>query len=225
MRIVSQILSYTFHPFLMPIYGLLLLFYLPTNPVSYLKSDALYHFDPKAKQIFLIVLGVLTFVAPALSLMIMRLNKMITSLKLENRRERIYPYTLVSFYFILSYIYVRYQIPYELMHPALLGFLFGILVALVVAFIINYIGIKISLHAVGTFGLCGAILAYNQTQLPIPPDIGYTNLSAVLLIFVTSGMVCTSRVYLAAHSLKEVVLGMLTGFLILYFCVRYGLFI
>lgn len=225
MRYFSQSLSYAFHPFLMPLYGLLCLFYLPTLPVTYNRLDALYFFPEEAKAIFLIVLAVLTFVAPAISLLIMRMNGMITSLHLEDRSERIYPFSLVTFYFILAYIYVRYQIPIELMHPALLGFLFGMLVTLLIGFIINFSGLKVSLHAVGVFGVTGGVLGYMQTQLPYFQTEQFANLSVVMILFVISGLVCSARVYLKAHTLSEVIVGTFLGFTCLFICVKFGLFI
>ena len=217
-------LSYLCHPFLMPAFGLYLMFELPTEPVGMRKMDALYYFPIEYKKPLMFVLGVLTFAAPAVSLMIMYWNRIISSLKLENRKERIYPFILVSFYYILAYIYVRVQIPETAMHPALLGFLFGILVVFVTAFIINFY-IKVSLHALGIFGICGMLLGYSQTQLPPDGVSGVANLEVIAGLIVLAGLVAAGRVYLKAHGLKEVLLGMALGFGVLFLCVRTGFYI
>ena len=117
-------ISYIFHPLLMPLLGMYFLFELPTIPDSYFVFDALYFFPDEYKIRLYIVLGVLTFLAPLISLLIMRWNGMITSLHLEKREERVYPFTIVSFYYLLSYIFIRYQWPEQLQHGAFVGFIF-----------------------------------------------------------------------------------------------------
>jgi hypothetical protein len=186
--------------------------------------DALYTFPPEWKKPLLLVLSILTFVAPAVSLLIMYWNRLITSIKMENRKERIYPFILVTFYYVLAYFYVRAQIPDNAKHPALLSFLFGILVVFVIAFIINFY-VKISLHATAIFGLCGMLLAYNQTQLPFELGGGFPNLNIILGLFVIGGMVTAARVYLRAHDLKETLIGMALGFSILFVTVKYSLYL
>lgn len=217
-------LSYLSHPFLMPALGLYLMFELPTDPVGMRKLDALYHFPLEIKKPLMFVMAILTFAAPAVSLMIMYWNRIITSLKLENQKERMYPFILVSFYYILAYIYVRIQIPVTAMHPAMLGFLFGILAVFLIAFVLNFY-IKVSLHAMGIFGVCGMLLGYSQTQLPPKGVSGVANFEAIIILLVLAGMVAAGRVFLKAHSLKEVLLGMALGFGVLFICVRTGFYI
>jgi hypothetical protein len=217
-------LSYLCHPFLMPAYGLALMFYLPTEPVGMRKMDALFYFPAEYKKPLLVVLGVLTCVAPAISLMIMYWNRIISSLKMEHRKERIYPFILVTFYYVLAYVYVRIQIPDTATHPALLGALFGVLLVFIVAFIVNFY-MKISLHAIGVFGLCGMLLGYNQTQLSVVGSQNFPNFEIILGLLILAGFVSAGRIYLKAHDLKETLAGMVLGFGVLFIVVRNGLFI
>lgn len=217
-------LSYLFHPVFMPILGLYLLFSLETKPVSYKMYDALYHFPDIAKYYLYIIVGILTVIAPILSLLIMYWNKIIKSFSLMDRRERIYPFILVVFYYLLVYVYVRYQFPDELKHPALVGFLFGTFVTFLVCLIVNFF-VKISLHAVGVFGLCGMLLGYSQTQLPAFEGQTATNLFIIIYLFAVAGLVSGGRLYLKTHSLSEIILGVFIGFSILFFSVKYGVYI
>jgi len=217
-------LSYIFHPLLMPILGLYFLFELETIPNSLYKFDALYYFPDVAKIRLYIVIGVLTFAAPLLSLLIMYWNGLITSLHLEKREERVYPFFIVSFYYLLAYIFVAYQWPQELKHSAFVGFLFGMLLVFVITFLLNF-WVKISVHAVAIFGVLGLLIGYNQTQLTAFEGESIPNLMFILLFSIISGLVVTARLYLKAHSLKEVLIGMLIGFAGIYTCVKFGIYI
>lgn len=216
-------LSYIFHPLLMPILGLYFLFELETIPNSLYKFDALFYFPLVAKIRLYIVIGVLTFAAPLLSLLIMYWNGMITSLHLEKKEERVYPFFIVSFYYLLAYIFVAYQWPEELKHPAFVSFLFGMLLVFVLTFLLNF-WIKISVHAVAIFGVLGLLVGYNQTQLTAFEGESIPNLMFILLFSIICGLVVTARLYLKAHTLKEALLGMIVGFAGIYLCVKYSIY-
>lgn len=217
-------LSYIFHPIFMPLLGIYFLFSLETRPVSLYKLDALFYFPSEAKIFIYIIIGILTILAPLLSLLIMYYNKMISSLTLENKEERTYPFILVSFYYLLAYIYVRTKIPLELQHPALVGFLFGILLIFIVSVIVNFY-LKISLHAAAIFGVAGMLLGYSQTQMPIFVEAGPTNLYIILYFLIVAGLVSGARLFLKAHSLTETLLGSVLGFFVMYVIVKFGLYL
>lgn len=217
-------LSYIFHPLFMPLMGLYFLFALETRPLSYFTLDALFFFPTEAKYFLYVIVGILTVLAPILSLLIMYYNKIISSLTLEKKEDRTYPFLLIGFYYLLAYFYVRYQIPPFLQHPALLGFLFGVVLVFVFCFLINFY-VKISIHAAAIFGISGMLLGYSQTQLAANPEMGYPNLYVILYLFFVAGLVSGGRIFLKAHSLKEILLGAVIGFGIMYVTVKYGLYI
>ncbi|MEX1001149.1 MAG: phosphatase PAP2 family protein [Crocinitomicaceae bacterium] len=217
MKYFFTVISYLFHPFIMPLLGLFILFESPTLPNSYNLYDALFFYPDEAKSVIYIVLGILTFVAPAFSLMIMYWNKMVNSLELEERKDRMYPFVLVTLYYVLAYFYLKVQLPEFLQHPALMSFVFGIILTFVISFIINLFT-KLSMHAAGIFGVCGTILAYHQTQIE-------SNLMLLLYLFCIAGLVAASRVYLKAHTLKEAIIGMAVGFGVLFVSVKFEIFI
>jgi membrane-associated phospholipid phosphatase len=197
--------------------GLFILFESPTLPNSYYIYDALYFFPDEAKYVLYIVMGILTLLAPLFSLLIMYWNKMVTSLELHDRKERIMPFILVTFYYVLAYVYLRVQLPEYLQHPALMSFIFGIIIVFAISFIINLF-MKISLHAAAIFGICGMLLAYNQTQIE-------SNLAFLLYLLCLGGLVAAARIYLQAHTLKETLVGMVVGFGVLFISVKFGLYI
>ncbi|MBD3639298.1 MAG: phosphatase PAP2 family protein [Crocinitomicaceae bacterium] len=217
MKYFFHAVSFVFHPLLMPMLGLFILFESPTLPNSLITLDALYYFPDQAKTVLYIVLGILTFLAPGLSLLIMYWNKMITSLNLKERKERFYPFILVMFYYALAYGYLKLRLPEYLQHPALMGFIFGIVLVFIVSFFLNFY-IKLSMHAAGIFGLCGMLLAYDQSQIE-------SNLPFLLYLICIGGIVAGSRIYLGAHTLKETLAGMAVGFFVLFLTVKFSLFI
>lgn len=217
MKYFFTVVSYIFHPFLMPLLGLFVMFESPTLPNSYNIYDALYFYPDQAKHVLYIVLGILTFLAPLFSLLIMYWNKMVNSLELEDRKERIYPFVLVTFYFILAYVYLRMQLPDFLQHPALMSFILGIIFTFIIAFVFNLF-MKISMHAAGAFGVCGMLLAYHQSQIE-------SNLAFLLYLICIASLVAGARVYLKAHTLKETLWGMFVGFTVLYTTVKTGIYL
>jgi hypothetical protein len=82
-RIIAQILSYAFHPGIMPTFGTLLILW--AVPESYSWSTI-------TKITFLVFMG--TYVGPFLGIVILRISGIISSVHLINREERIYPYLI-----------------------------------------------------------------------------------------------------------------------------------
>lgn len=216
-------LSYIFHPLLMPLLGLYLLLELPTLPTSLYAYDALYFFPEEAKIRLYLIVAVMTFAAPLVSMLIMNWNGMVSSLHLANRRERFYPYFITTFYFTLAFIFVRHNWPEELQHPALLGYLFGMVIVNVLCMLLNF-KMKVSMHAAAMFGLIGVMMAYNQSQISAFTEQEIPNLEIILYLFPVCGLVVSARLYLKAHTLTEVLVGMLVGFLGIFLCVKFGLY-
>lgn len=217
-------LSYVFHPIFIPLLGFYFLFSLETRPVTFNRLDALFFFPDQVKVFTYVVIAILTIIAPILSLLIMYANKIITSFTLERREERVYPFILISFYYLLAYIFIRTRVPTDFQHPAFVGFMFGVLVLFVTCFIINFY-VKVSLHAAAIFGLCGMLIGYNQTQMSWDPAAGPANLFIILYVFILAGIISAGRVYLKAHTLAEVLLGAIIGFLVIFVSTKYGVYI
>ena len=71
---------------------------------------------------------------------------------------------------------------------------------------------------VGLFGVVGAIMGYFQNQIEY-------NLIFLLFLIDIGGLVGSSRVYLKAHTLKEVMFGIVFGFGIEYLCMKFEWYI
>jgi len=192
------------------------LFELQTTSYGYIDTS-LSNLHQDVKNALYILFGFLTLVAPGISILIMKLNGLISSFHISNRKERIYPLALVALYYFLSYYFLRRMIPEGREIPFLLPYVFGFYLSVIVAFIMNFY-IKISLHMIAFFGLIGAIMGYFQNQMTY-------NLWFLLFLILVGGLVGSSRLYLKAHNLKEILYGIVFGFGIEYICMKFEFYI
>lgn len=190
---VASALSIIFSPLLMATYGVALAMVL-----SFLC------FIPTATKLTVILETFLaTTVIPVIGIFILSRLKVISDPKLNERRDRTFPYLIETACFIGLAVYLNH-----INAPAWLSlFLIGGAVALVVLTVVNRWW-KISGHATGMGGLC-ALVFYLMLSGNSIYDLQWEFLVAVLL----AGLVCSSRVILGRHTLGQVTAGFFNGFL------------
>ncbi len=209
-------ISYVFHPLFLPLIGLYFLFEMPTKSPG-LIDTSLHNLLPDVKYALYLLIGFLTLVAPLISIFIMYRNKLISSFEMKEKSERILPLVTVLIYYILTYFFLRLKIPPHMEIPFMFPFILGICLNALVALIMTFY-FKISLHMIAFFGIAGAITGYLQNQLEY-------NIWFLLFLIVVGGVVGSARLYLRAHTLKEIVYGIGFGFGIQYFCMKFEWFI
>jgi membrane-associated phospholipid phosphatase len=136
---------------------------------------------------------------------------------MESRKERIYPISTVLMYVAFCYIYLRELISNQPNYTILLSYTFGILLVILACLLFNFFT-KISLHSAGFFGLIGALIGYFNIQ------VNY-NLPFIITLVLVGGLVSAGRIYLKAHTNKEVLLGILIGFSIQFFSMKFEWFL
>lgn len=190
---VASALSIIFSPLLMATYGVALAMVL-----SFLC------FIPTATKLTVILETFLATTAiPVIGIFILSRLKVISDPKLNERRDRTFPYLIETACFIGLGVYLNH-----INAPAWLSlFLIGGAVALVVLTVVNRWW-KISGHATGMGGLC-ALVFYLMLSGNSIYDLQWEFLVAVLL----AGLVCSSRVILGRHTLGQVTAGFFNGFL------------
>lgn len=190
---VASALSIIFSPLLMATYGVALAMVL-----SFLC------FIPTATKLTVILETFLATTAiPVIGIFILSRLKVISDPKLNERRDRTFPYLIETACFIGLAVYLNH-----INAPAWLSlFLIGGAVALVVLTVVNRWW-KISGHATGMGGLCALVLYLMLSGNSIY-DLQWEFLVAVLL----AGLVCSSRVILGRHTLGQVTAGFFNGFL------------
>lgn len=211
MRNVSLFFSFVFHPVFTPLYAVFFYFKIENyqNRILSLDNNLLY-----VMFSLMIIIGI---VFPFISLFIMRKTRMISDFTLTQRKERIPVLIIVILYYAMVYFmyrtwnenYLNLPTPFD----PLMSFLFAGLIILALATIIT-IKFKISLHNIAVSGMAGGFLALTSVMSPINNLEMVFQLNAFLLIIM--GVVGSSRLFLKAHSLKEVIAGMMLGFAIEY---------
>lgn len=198
-------ISYIFHPLFLPLLGLYILFELPVYSFGLVVV-------PEIKNFMYLMFGLLTIVAPGVSVLTLYFNKVISSIKMPNRTERFVPLFLMLVYYIIQYGFIRFKFPILLQVSFLMPYMFGMILILIVALILNNY-IKISLHTIGFFGIVGAVTAYMQTEI-------FYNFTFLVGLIILGGIIASARIYLKAHNLFEVIYAMVFGFGIEYFCIK-----
>jgi hypothetical protein len=189
---LAKILSVVFHPLLMLVYGLAIIFSAPTL-FGYLPVEI-------KKLLFLIILVNNVFLPISLLPIFMHRN-IISSWTINDRKERTIPLILTTLlYGATSFIIFRYQIPFFLKSYIFSAFFLSLIIT-----VIN-LWWKISLHSVGAGALMGIVLILSfRMHAPL--------LDYLILVIVIGGLVLSSRLRLNYHNPSQVWLGFLSGFL------------
>lgn len=192
---IAKLISVIFHPLVIPLYGMLIIFTAPT----------LFWYIPfKVKKILFLVVTTNNILIPILLMPFFRYRNIISSWIIETRKERIIPLLSVSFFYaITSIIMFRLQIPVFLK-----AYIFSISFIALTTTLINFWW-KISLHSVGVGVLAGIVIVLSlKMWVPLT-----WFLIPVILI---GGLVLSSRLKLNSHNGSQVYIGFLTGFAGIY---------
>ena len=206
---ISQFIALIFHPVFIVLYSYLIYF-----NINSIYNQMLYLAAPKIYWPLFSFLGLMVVFFPLLTIYIMYKNKVVSSLAIPKREERIPVLILVIIYYSMAYYIFRYwnTTLLNLLEP-FLSFLFGGLI-LLIALTLTTFKWKISLHSASISGLAGGMIA---ETLVAQPEIGFESelLVNALLLFMI-GLVSFSRVFLKAHNVLQVVTGIVVGFVVVF---------
>ena len=189
MKKVAQLISYLFHPLLMPSLGLLILL----NSGTYLSL-----LDPAAKRAIMFVMALGTLVFPLMMLPILQYRKLAFKSGESTREERLVPQIIILALYIITLVYFR-RLP---LSQAIQGFVVSVNLTLFLVIIVN-LRFRISEHAAALGGICGLILALiflYETPLE----------GLLMLSFLASGITGSARMALG-NSWGEVLIGFILG--------------
>jgi hypothetical protein len=192
-NILAKIVSVVFHPLLIPLYGILIILSAPT----------LFDFIPfEIKKLLLLIVLINNVLLPFSLMAYLRYRKLITSVVIDNREERVLPLILTTFfYFVTVYIFIKYRIPVFIKMFVLTAAIISLAVM-----IIN-LWFMISIHAAGTGALFAMVLVLSfRMQTPLT-----WFLVPVVLI---AGAVLSSRLLLNSHTPGETWYGFFLGFVV-----------
>ena len=181
--------SFFFHPFIMPLLGVL--FYFSKTP-RYIPLPVM-----KAK-IFSIV--ILTIILPILLFFLLKTINKVNSIYLKSTRERLIPLFINCI--ILVLILIRVLTADEIIE--LYYFFLGILFSTLMCFILAVFRLKASIHMIAA-----SVFLMFAIALSLHYQINITGTIALMMIIM--GAIATSRLHLKAHTNQELILGVFTG--------------
>ena len=187
----AKIIGIAFHPLLMPVYGMIIIFSAPT----------LYGYLPfNVKKLLLLILLVNNVLLPFSLLPFFYQRKIITTWTLNERKERVIPMIITTIlYGTTSYIVFKFPIPLFFK-----SFIFSTAFLSLLVTLIN-LRWKISLHSAGAGALVGLVLTLSFKMLT---PLDWYLISTII----AAGLVLASRMKLNLHNPQQVWIGLLTGF-------------
>ena len=198
MRTTAKIISYILHPLLLTTYFVLMLGWLMPRFLLIPASAVL---------TFAGLVFVMTFVLPVANLVMFKTFGTLPSLHMTTRRERLLPFTLITIIYAVVTVMFFYKVSANVnFNKVMLIILVLIFTATVVTFFQ-----KISVHSIAMCGAIGIMVPLNkvaENSALLFPTIGVLTLA---------GMVMSARLYLNAHTPREVMFGAILGFSIGFF--------
>ncbi|HLT93651.1 MAG TPA: hypothetical protein VKZ56_03775 [Membranihabitans sp.] len=204
-RKLATLISIVFHPIWFP-FGMLVL-YLLANPIAFGQSQ------PFEDGVLVLQTLIICLILPLVSILIMWKSKLISSLHLDQRMERIGPYIAMLIFLLWYYLNInQYGVA-----PVFRMYILGALIALILVFLTNLF-IKVSAHGAGVAGiLMNSIAAWKKFDYEVVPfrilsSIYTLNFEIIIAIFaLILFIVLLSRFYLKKHNLMELFGGVLYG--------------
>ncbi len=194
LRIIAYFFSILFHPLLISTYTIAFLIYV--HPAVFEGVD------PRTANLRMLSVILFSVFFPALSLTLAWRLKLVKSLSLETRNDRLVGFIVTMFfYFWTSYVFRNLpDTP-----PAAAHFLLGAFLAVCAGWMCT-IFYKVSLHAVAMGGLVAFSILFSRSD-------PFTSGLYVAVPTLIAGIVCSSRLILGAHNRFEMISGFVIGLL------------
>lgn len=189
MKLFPLIISYIFHPLFIPVAGTIAYFAITPK------------YTPIEEQIGTILpIFILTVIIPIIAYLILKNVGLIQSVFIPTLKERRYPLYIN----ILLLLMVVYKVIPNNYTAELHYYFFGLIAATMASLLLLFLNFKSSMHLMGM----GSLFMY-LICLSVHFEINITLALSVLILL--TGLVATSRLYLKAHSIAELVIGFFIG--------------
>ena len=191
---MAKIVSVIFHPIFIPVYGILILFYISGTFLSFLPGVV--------KRIVLIIIAVNTIILPLSVVPFLISQKVIKSIHMDSSRERIIPLIMnCMFYYLGFYLLNRLQVP-DLIKMYVFASFSVVAVTLLVS-----LKWKISIHMMGIGGLTGAIISISW-------HLGVDMKAVWMGLILCGGLIGFARLELNTHTPAQVYSGFFIGLIV-----------
>ncbi|MCF6365485.1 MAG: hypothetical protein L3J35_04710 [Bacteroidales bacterium] len=201
---LAKFLSFIFHPLLLPTFAIILMFFFP----SYLS-----HYQYAYKKAIVLVVFLSTFISPLLVMLILLNLRVISDISLPDRKERYYPFAIVTMIYITAY-FITVNLPLGIPSNISEFVLMSSVIILFVLFV--NLKIKVSVHMAGIGGFLGFFYVFflkeslNEVLFTFM-NFEFTAVYFFSILILIAGITATARLILKAHTFKEIGLGFFLG--------------
>lgn len=188
---IAKLISFVFHPIVVPIASALLYFILIPN-----------HMPREFSYRVLGLVFATTYILPMLLLYFLRKVKLIENYYLNTINERKLP---VTFIIVLSFLIGNLFLKFDIINLLAYSF-FAFSLSLIIVYLLFFFHLKTSLHTLaiaGQIGFIGLISYHYKNNL----------LLLLVVIIMLLGVIASARLKLKAHTLTEVMIGIIVGLL------------
>jgi membrane-associated phospholipid phosphatase len=213
MRALSHLTSWLFLPLFMPLYALMIAMFIPSVEQSFFQENTLYWMAPAHKFAVLSMFGIFSFAAPGITLILLMRSKIITTIEMDDHKERGIPLAITAIYCLILALFLFFKAPNNVLPFSIYALPWGGFVAISIAGIVNKKD-KISLHAIGVGMFVGFFCSYFLNQIDFYFEI-------IIFSVIIAGAVMSARVYLGKHTLPQVVKGFALGFLCVFISILF----
>jgi hypothetical protein len=198
MNLVARIISFIFHPLLLPTYWTILMAKVLPRGLEPFIEDQHFH--------LIGLIFIMTFFLPIVFFGLLKSIGLIPALDMHNRKDRVKPFIFITLWYVIvaMQLVLRDQIT---MNDNFMKFMIIIDILVFTGTLFTFF-FKISIHSIGIWGLVGMLLGLSFFQ---EDNVLLVPLVAVLAL---SGIVMSSRLQLNAHTPKEVAAGSVIGLVV-----------
>ncbi len=201
MKVFAKLISYLFHPLLIPVAGTFTYFIITPK------------YNPLILQGgILLPIFILTVIIPIISFLILKNLGLIRSVYKTEGKEQKYAFYITIILLLMVLIKV---LPNNYIIELYYYFV-GLIIGASTSLILLIFGFKSSVHLLGM----GSLLMY-LVSLSIHFEINV--IMALSLLILGTGLVCTSRLYLTANSKYEILIGLIIGIISQLITLRFWL--
>jgi hypothetical protein len=181
--------SYLFHPIFIPILGTIFFIVFSDN---YLAKEKFH--------LLLLQVIIILFFLPLSFFYLLKTFGKVDTIMLSDTSQRKIPLLLQI---ALTIILISKSVSYN-RFPELFFFFLGSIGSAFIAFALLYANLKISIHMIAMSALSFFVIGMSQ-------HLQLNSIYTIAMLFVVTGIVATSRLFMKAHTMEELIIGYVAG--------------
>ncbi len=188
---IAQVISIICHPVFIPLYAVWFYFQVTTR-----------YFLPQNENFLYLYLLIVAIAIPLLFFGTMFLTKSFSGFQLNKPKERLFFSVIMAVVYLIIFQKLTHYRQFIELYP----FFLGILLSIIALAFYNYFGQKPSIHAMAIAGVLSFFMMWSY----------YSQVNILIYISIclfTVSLISAARLYLKAHTLKDIVRGILIGIL------------